>query len=83
MAQRSDETTKKPKNIEFDPKKTVLLRASRNISGIVVIDEETQRKYPSLLVFPTTLTVQRDKGEKVELLRELRDSEPNFMQRDK
>jgi hypothetical protein len=51
---------RKKTDIMIEPKNMVLLRASREVPGIVVIDEETQRKYPSLVVSPTATVQKRD-----------------------
>ena len=77
MAISNNRRAKKKAGIEVDPEKTILIlrRTITPPPGIAVIDEKTQRQFPSLLV-SSTLTVQKDQ------LGLFRDSEPK-MQHDK
>jgi len=50
-------------DIEVDPKRTVFIqKIIKPAQQIAVIDEETQRKYPSLVVSPTATVQKRDFG---------------------
>lgn len=71
MTRRSDETTKKAKNIEVEPKKIMLPLKLKPAPEIAVIDQKLQEMFPSLLV-SSTQTVRK---EQIGLLR---DSEPKI-----
>jgi hypothetical protein len=71
MTKHSDETTKKAKNIEVEPKRMILLLKLKPAPQIAVIDRKLQETFPSLLV-SSTQTVRK---EQIELLR---DSEPKI-----